>query len=77
MEKEKTVILTGKAYTELKKKLQASQNAWVSIGTEDNPQTVKVKEVFPDSDPDFAPDAGNYPSIGEDTEIQVRIKYEE
>ncbi|WP_374163537.1 hypothetical protein [Arcticibacter sp. MXS-1] len=73
---EKTIVLTGRAHTELKNKLEQGLPAEASIGTEDNPKQVQVKEAYLDSDPDFAVDEAKYPGVGEDTEVQVRIKYE-
>lgn len=77
MNKETTIILTGRAYTELRKKLAQSQSADFCIGTEDNPQMVMVTEAYADSDPDFSADRQNYPKIDADAEIQVKIKYQE
>lgn len=74
---EKTIILTGGAYTDLKKRLASGSTAELSIGTEDNPKVVEVEEAYPDTDPDFAADAGKYPEIDANAEIQVRIKYRE
>ena len=75
--KEKTIVLTGKAYLDLKRQLDKNKSHDLSIGTEENPQKVRVVEAIVDSDPDFAIDKEEYPQIGEGTEIQVHIKYEE
>lgn len=77
MNKETTIILTGRAYTELREKIALNQSVDFSIGTEDDSQMVKVTEAYTESDPDFLADRQNFPKIDSDAEIRVRIKYQE
>ena len=74
---EKTVIMTGKQYVDLKNKLEQRQEARLNIGTDSEPRTVTLEEVYIDSDPDFSADPDKYPKIDDDAEIQVRIKFSE
>ena len=72
---EKTIVLTGKAYADLKARLEKEPSVSLSLGTEDDQQTVTVEEAYLNSDPDFAVDSKSYPQIDGETEVQVRIKY--
>ena len=76
MKAEKMVMLTGKQYQDIKKSLESQPSYEYNTGTDNNPDVVKITEIYLDTDPDFTRNPTQFAKVHNDNFVQVRIEYE-
>jgi hypothetical protein len=77
MKAEKTIMVTGKEYQYIKEYLEQHDEYEYQTGTEFDPQTIKVTEIYLDTDPDFTRNPKQFARVNDDLNVQVKIVYEE
>ncbi|QJD94491.1 hypothetical protein HH214_00705 [Mucilaginibacter robiniae] len=76
MKAEKMVMLTGKEYQEIKQSLETQSSYTYNVGTVSQPETVKITDIYLDTDPEFTRNPKQYAKVHDDKSVQVRIEYE-
>lgn len=76
MKQEKTLMLSGKTYQEIKTQLQNKPKYLYNSGTEQNPELIQITNISLDTDPEFTRNPDEQAKINEDTEIQVITEFE-
>ena len=77
MKTERTVMITGKEYQHIKEHLENHDEYEYHTGTEFDPETIKVTEIYLDTDPDFTRNPAQFAKIDGDLSVQVKIVFEE
>lgn len=77
MKAEKTTIITGKEYQHIKEHLQNNAYYEFSNGSMFSPETVKITEIYLDTDPDFTRNPKQFARVADDQNVQVKMVYEE
>ena len=76
MKTDKMVMLTGKQYQDIKLSLESQPSYEYNIGTDNNPEVVKITEIYLDTDPDFTRNPKQFAKVNNDNFVQVRVEYE-
>ncbi|WP_295771148.1 hypothetical protein [uncultured Mucilaginibacter sp.] len=76
MKAEKTVMLTGKQYQDIKLHLQTQPYYEFNAGTSFNPDHVRITDIYLDTDPEFTRNPQQYAKVHNDNLVQVKIEYE-
>ncbi|MFD1257576.1 hypothetical protein ACFQ3S_12280 [Mucilaginibacter terrae] len=76
MKAEKMVMLTGKQYQDIKLNLENQPYYEYNTGTNNNPDIVKITEIYLDTDPDFTRNPKQFAKVTDDNFVQVRIEFE-
>jgi len=69
-------MLTGKQYQDIKLSLESQPSIEYNIGTDNNPELVKITEIYLDTDPDFTRNPKQFAKVNNDNFVQVRVEYE-
>lgn len=77
MKAEKTVMLTGREYQELKQKVDGGQSCIYNVGTDAKPEIIHILNIYLDTDPDFTRNPQQYAKVHDDKNVQVKIEFEE
>ncbi len=77
MKAEKTIMLTGKEYQHIKEQLESNPVYEYHTGTGFDKETIKVTEMYLDTDPDFTRNPKQFARVNDDLNVQVKIVYEE
>ncbi len=76
MKAEKTIMITGKLYSDIKGGLDDKPSIPYNIGTSSHPQIVNITGIYLDTDPDFTRNSGQFARIDDSKHVQVKIEYE-
>lgn len=77
MKAEKTVMLTGREYQEMRKKVDSGESFTYNIGSGGKPHIISITNVYLDTDPEFTRNPQQYAKVHDDKSVQVKIEYEE
>jgi hypothetical protein len=77
MKAEKTIMITGKQYQHIKEHLEHHPDYNYNSGGLYDPETIKVTEIYLDTDPDFTRNPKQFARVNDDLNVQVKIVYEE
>ncbi|WP_413669401.1 hypothetical protein ACEN9X_05235 [Mucilaginibacter sp. Mucisp86] len=75
MTAEKMIIVTGKQYLELKQSLESGEGLTYNIGTDKQPEIVRITNIYMDTDPDFTRNPRQFARMHEDLNVQVKLEY--
>ncbi len=75
MTAEKMIMITGKQYLDLKHSLESGEGLTYNIGTDKHPEMVKITNMYMDTDPDFTRNSGQFASMSESLNVQVKLEY--
>ncbi|MCJ8209324.1 hypothetical protein MUY27_06360 [Mucilaginibacter sp. RS28] len=77
MKAEKTVMLTGKQYQEIRQKIDNGQPCIFNAGSDAKPHIINVTNVYLDTDPEFTRNPQQYAKVHDDKSVQVKLEYED
>lgn len=77
MKAEKTLMITGKQYQEIKAHLQNNASYTYNSGTDANPEVIEITDISLDTDPDFTRNPKQFAKVHDDKEVQVIAEYDE
>ncbi len=70
-------MITGKEYQHIKEYLAQHPEYEYHTGNAYDHETIKVTEIYLDTDPDFTRNPKQFARINDDLNVQVKIVYEE
>lgn len=77
MKAEKTILITGKEYQHIKEHLAHHPEYEYFNEEEPRPETIKVTEIYLDTNPDFTRHPKEFARVNENLQVQAKIVYEE
>lgn len=77
MRTERTIMITGKEYQQIKDYLQHHDVYEYHTGTEFEPEVIKVTDIYLDTDPDFTRNPQQFARINDNLSVQVKIVYDD
>ncbi|GAB3920651.1 hypothetical protein [Mucilaginibacter myungsuensis] len=77
MKTERTIMMTGKEYQHIKEQLETNAEYEYHTGTEFEPETLTLTDIYLDTDPDFTRNPEQFARIDGDLSVQVKVVYEE
>ena len=77
MKAEKTTMITGKEYQHIKEHLKTNDFYEYRTGGAFTPETIKITEIYLDTDPDFTRNPQQFARVNDDLHVQVKMVYEE
>ncbi|WP_462265979.1 hypothetical protein [Mucilaginibacter sp.] len=77
MKAEKTLMLTGKQYQDVKAYLQTNESYAYNSGTDLNPEIINITDIALDTDPEFSRNPKQFAKVHEDKHVQVVAEYDD
>ena len=72
---EKTIMITGKHYQEIKEQVDNNEPYAYNIGTDGHPQMINITDIYLDTDPDFTRNPRQFAKVSDNLKVQVKIEY--
>lgn len=76
MKAEKTLVITGQQYQEIKAHLQQNASYTYNSGTDLVPEMIQITDISLDTDPDFSRNEQQFAKVHSDKTVQVVAEYE-
>ncbi len=77
MKAEKTLMITGDLYQQIKAHLQSNHSYTYNSGTDLNPEILEITDISLDTDPEFTRNPRQFAKVHADMNVQVLVEYTE